>query len=413
MPSSAASAWSVTKSAKTTSTMTATLPACATAWAAATVYANAGMTTSKSSINYTNNWWTQGNDPTTNSGAAGSGQPWTSQGACGAGDPPPPTPPPPPPPPPPPGAFSYSVYKDVGINMNWNTFLMSSQVTGTLSPITSVMPTKLKTITWAFATGECGVESWVGITRDQFKANVAAFVNAGKTYIVSTGGAAGSFTCGTDAGFTNFLDQYYSANLIGVDFDIESGQTQAQIDSLITRVKNAQTNPKYANLRFSFTVAVLGGTTGENLGAVGVKVINSIKAQGLSNYYMNLMVMDYGPATVNNCVLISGSSPAKCDMAASAIQAAKDLHTRHAVPYSKIELTPMIGGNDVIDETFTLADVTTMSNFVKTNGLAGVHFWSFDRDRDCPPGTASSTCNTYGAAGTLGFTNAFISALGL
>jgi chitinase len=46
-----------------------------------------------------------------------------------------------------------------------------------------------------------------------------------------------------------------------------------------------------------------------------------------------------------------------------------------------------------------------------SKGLAGVHFWSFDRDNDCGPGSSSPICNSYGQAGRLGFTQAFISAL--
>ena len=55
--------------------------ACAAAWSSGAVY-TAGNQASESGINYTANWWTQGNDPATNNGGAGSGQPWTSDGAC-------------------------------------------------------------------------------------------------------------------------------------------------------------------------------------------------------------------------------------------------------------------------------------------------------------------------------------------
>ena len=54
---------------------------CATAWSAATVY-TAGGQSSENSVNYQANWWTQGDDPATHNGGAGSGQPWTSLGAC-------------------------------------------------------------------------------------------------------------------------------------------------------------------------------------------------------------------------------------------------------------------------------------------------------------------------------------------
>ncbi|WP_228124707.1 glycosyl hydrolase family 18 protein [Glaciimonas soli] len=403
-------------------TQTTSAPACAAAWTATAIYTS-GNTASENNINYLANWWTQGNDPATNNGVIGTGQPWTSQGSCGSGTvtpppvtpppvtPPPVTPPPvtPPPTTPPAGPFSYSAYKDVGINMNWNTNVASSAVTGTLSPVTSVMPAKLSTLTWAFATGACGSENWGGVTASAFAAaNVQAFVNAGKNYIVSTGGAAGSFTCTTDAGFLSFIKTYYSANMVGVDFDIEAGQSQADINNLVQRVVTAQKT--YPNMRFSFTIATLGGNVSPSLNVYGVNVMSAIKAYGLTNYYVNLMVMDYGSPAGGNCML---NSSGQCDMGASAIQAAKDLNTQYGVPFTQIELTPMIGGNDSASETFTIANVATVSQFVLANKLAGVHFWSFDRDNDCAPGSASSTCNTYGTAGTLGFTNAFISQLGL
>jgi Glycosyl hydrolases family 2, sugar binding domain len=103
----------------------------------------------------------------------------------------------------------------------------------------------------------------------------------------------------------------------------------------------------------------------------------------------------------------------KCDMGQSVVQAAINLHNYHGVPYNRIELTPMIGGNDTQDESFTVGDVTTLANFVKQNGLAGVHYRSLDRDNDCAPGFASPTCNSYGQAGNWGFTNRFIADLGL
>jgi len=120
--------------------------------------------------------------------------------------------------------------------------------------------------------------------------------------------------------------------------------------------------------------------------------------------------MDYGSAIASNCTL---GSNGKCDMGKSAIASATSLHNYWGVPYSQIEVTPMIGGNDATDETFSIADVTTLSNWAKTNKISGIHFWSLDRDKDCAPGYASPICNSYGTAGNWGFTNAFISALGL
>ena len=68
----------------------------------------------------------------------------------------------------------------------------------------------------------------------------------------------------------------------------------------------------------------------------------------------------------------------------------------------------MIGGNDASTETFTLGDADTVSQFTLANGLAGVHYWSYDRDTDCPPGSSSPTCNTYGMSGQYGFLKRFL-----
>jgi chitinase len=195
--------------------------------------------------------------------------------------------------------------------------------------------------------------------------------------------------------------------MLGVDFDIEDGQTQSQIDDLVQDVQAAQT--EYSNMRFSFTVPTLGGNANPALGYEGTLVMNSIEKFKLTSYLINLMTMDYGSASPGNCVVVKG----RCEMGKSAVRAAIDLHKQFGVPYTKIEITPMIGGNDSHGETFRIADVATVSSFVKRERLAGVHFWSFDRDRDCRRGPAQPTCNSYGKAGTLGFTKAFVADLGL
>jgi len=62
----------------------AQVPACAPAWSSGQVY-TAGNGASANGVNYQANWWTQGEDPATHNGGPGTGQPWTSQGACANG----------------------------------------------------------------------------------------------------------------------------------------------------------------------------------------------------------------------------------------------------------------------------------------------------------------------------------------
>ena len=313
------------------------------------------------------------------------------------------------------GGFLFSAYKDVGISMNWNTNVISTSATGSLSPLLSVLPAKMPAVTWAFATGECGQENWAGVAPDAIAAaNVKAFSDAGKDYVVSTGGAAGTFHCATPEGMRTFINRYASKHLLGVDFDIEAGQSAAEIDSLVKQL--AAVEADYPTLRFSFTIATLGSSNGASatapygdLSVSGYNVIQSLAKYPLANYTLNLMVMDYGRPGPGVCVAAAG----RCDMGQSAIQAALNLNTRFGIPFTRIELTPMIGVNDASDELFSLADTDAMVAWARSHQLAGVHFWSLDRDTPCGQATASPTCSSVASVPLWGWANRFAQDLGL
>jgi hypothetical protein len=392
---------------------------CAAAWSSTTVY-TAGDQASEDGINYTANWWTEGNDPATNNGGSGSGEPWTSDGACtggsgssgggggsgsgsGSGT----------------GSVSgllFSPYKDVTINMNWNTYQMQTAVEGSDIPVVgsgslvSDYAPKLPAITLAFATGECGSETWGGVSGTELATeNVPQLEAAGLDYVISTGGADGTFTCDSTAGMESFIATYASPELVGIDFDIEGGQTESDIQDLVAAAAGAQA--EYPKLQFSFTLATLGASDGSygGVNSLGNEVVEAVLGSGLSNYVINLMTMDYGSASSSVCVVVSGS----CEMAQSAIQAVKNLEHTYGIPASKIAVTPMIGLNDSTTETFTIADVDTLTAYAADNGLAGLHFWSLDRDTPCSDDYASPTCNSISSTTPLEYTDRFLSDLGL
>jgi chitinase len=392
--------------------------ACAAAWSSTTVY-TAGDQASENGINYTANWWTEGNDPATNNGGSGSGEPWTSDGACtgggsgsgsgggggsgsGSGT----------------GSVSgllFSPYKDVTINMNWNTYEMQSAVEGSDLPVVgsgslvSEYIPKLPAITLAFASGTCGSETWGGVSGADWAAeNVPQLQAAGLDYVVSTGGEDGTFTCDSTAGMESFIATYASPHLVGIDFDIEGGQTESDIEGLVDSAAGAQS--EYPNLQFSFTLATLGASDGSygGVNSLGNEVVEAVLGSGLKNYVINLMTMDYGSASSSVCVVVSGS----CEMAQSAIQAVENLEHTYGIPASKIAVTPMIGMNDTSSETFTIADVDTLTAYAVGNGLAGLHFWSLDRDTPCADTYASPTCNSVSGTTPLEYTDRFLSDLG-
>ena len=291
----------------------------------------------------------------------------------------------------PPAAFVHGPYKDVTIAFDPQTKLLSTEVLGKRQPVTEVLRPGA-TLTWGFANGECGAETLGGLDASAVAAaNVAAFNRAGIGYIVSTGGEAGVFTCGSDAGMEAFIARYASPRLVGIDFDIEGKQTPEMIDALVQRAVAAQR--KRPHLRFSFTLATQAASDGSraSLNELGQGVLRAIRARGLASYTINLMVMDYGPPVLANCVVANGV----CDMGASAIQAAENLAAAEGVPFGQIALTAMIGVNDVAANDFTPADATRVARYVRERGLAGLHFWALDRDTPCPRPAqgASATCS--------------------
>jgi hypothetical protein len=209
-----------------------------------------------------------------------------------------------------------------------------------------------------------------------------------------------------------FIARYASPDLVGIDFDIEGGQTQSQIQGLVAAAVGAQS--QYPSLQFSFTLATLGASDGSfgGVNSLGNEVVQAVLGSGLKNYAINLMAMDYGSSASSSvCVVVSGS----CEMAQSAIQAVKNLEHTYGIPASKIAVTPMIGLNDASSETFTTADVDTLAAYTASNGLTGLHFWSLDRDTPCPSAQtwASPTCNSVSGTTALEYTNRFLSALGV
>jgi hypothetical protein len=311
----------------------------------------------------------------------------------------------------------FSPYKDITVSFNWDTNVMQTAVTGTTLPFVgsgsfySTVEPNLGAITLAFATGECGGENWGGVTPSEFiSANIGSLSSAGLNYVVSTGGQAGVFTCSSPSAFESFIASYYTPQMVGVDFDIEGGQTQADIQQLVADAAAAQS--EYPNLRFSFTLATLGASDGSfgGVNSLGAEVVQAIQASSpaINHYTINLMTMDYGGTSTANCVVVNGA----CEMGQSAIQAVENLEHTYGIPANHIELTPMIGQNDTQGEITTIADIDTITSYATANGLVGLHFWSLDRDTPCASGSASATCNSIPTSTPLQYTNEFLKDLG-
>ncbi|MES2116993.1 MAG: glycosyl hydrolase, partial [Pseudomonadota bacterium] len=256
--------------------------------------------------------------------------------------------------------FVYSPYKHLAMWNDAATNVITAAPDGVRTPYISgaTSPFGRQALTWAFASGECGDEMW-GTQRGQdvAAANVAAFDGAGIGYLISTGGQGAVFTCASADGMERFIARYDSPHLAGIDFDIEAGQSAQQISALLAAAAAVQA--QRPALRFSLTVPTLAASDGSlrSLNETGVAVLGAARRSGLRDYALNLMVMDYGPASRAACVVRAG----RCQMGLSAVQAARNVHRKYGVPYEQIELTAMIGVNDVQENVFTVADARMLA----------------------------------------------------
>src|SRR5215469_3008953 len=204
---------------------------CAAPWSSTQVY-TAGMMASVNGFNYTANWWTQNQNPTTNNGPSGSGQPWTPPTSCsggGGGPTPTPTPTPPPTPTPtplPPGSKLFAPYNDMSLTVSENL-------------IANVQSAGLKAITLAFlvGNGSCAF-GWGGLggtlptdtepNGTSIKSMVQQLHANGVTVIISFGGANGSIVNGCTSASSLQSNLQGVLNRYGVtmlDFDMEASDT--------------------------------------------------------------------------------------------------------------------------------------------------------------------------------------------
>lgn len=266
------------------------------------------------------------------------------------------------------------------------------------------LPDGLTSISLGFATGSCGQEQWGTIPGPAFAAaNVQPMVARQLRYTISTGGAIGAFSCPTLQGFEQFAQRYDSPLLQGFDFDIEHQQTEADIDALVRVVAEfAQLRPE---LSYRFTLASFAGNdeARQSLNAQGKLVMAAIQKYQFKRAVINLMTMNYGPASAAVCVV--RASDQRCDMAASALQAAQNFHASYQWPYAQIAVTMMLGINDVRDNVFAAREVAPVLRGARAMGLHQVYAWSLDRDRPCAGGKArvAPDCHGLKAPGAGGF----------
>jgi hypothetical protein len=352
---------------------------CAAAWVSTTAYVGGSVvsrTCGSTTSNYTAAFWTQGNDPCTNSGPAGSGDPWGLPTSCsGSG-----------------GGGGGAATPTVAPCTNCTSVVRAapyvdiSLATGS-QVASNVAAAGLPGVTLAFLVDGGCVAVWGGglgnVSSAMFPngTSVQSAINAitasGRKVIISWGGANGSAlsSCGSASSAQAMYQSVYSAypNISGQDFDIEGGVNTTILGQALAGLKSANSGKAV-----SLTLPVL--PTG--LVSAGLSIVNACHSAGLRPDTVNVMAMDYGSANDNGG-----------NMLLSAQQAAQSTRTQTGDP---IGVTPMIGVNDTSTEIFTISNASSFVSWAKGQSYINrLAFWSLSRDNGgCAGQTfASPTCS--------------------
>lgn len=282
--------------------------------------------------------------------------------------------------------INFKPYHDLTLNTRWDSqyqdmepmdLALSSQESG-------VKDYRLAFITDA---GNCtpawGGQTSFGVQTAWGSHLLQKLQGAGIQYDIALGGANGndiSLACSLPQ-LQSVYDQIIKIyKPRGLDFDIENGTAD------VLKIMNALQQIKYSHpeVKISFTLPVMP----EGLTASGEEIVRQAQKANL-DFSVNIMAMDYGPAYPNG-------------MGDYAVLAANNLFNFLKSIYASkndeqiwnmVEVTPMIGVNDVSVEQFTLGDVDILRGFAKQKHLAALSMWSVARDNPCADQWASPTCS--------------------
>lgn len=229
-------------------------------------------------------------------------------------------------------------------------------------------------------------------------AAVGALRAAGAQPRVSFGGAAGpelAQVCPTPAAlaaqYRAVIDAY---GLTNVDFDVEGAAlAPAASDRRWRAIAMLQLAARRAGRPLAVSLTLPVDTTG--LPAPALTALRAALARGVQPSSINLLTMDFGTDFPSRGVGMN-----RYIELAAARTAAQLGNVYPASPparrWALIGVTPMIGINDVANETFTLGDARALAAWARARGVGSTSMWSLTRDRPCPHGTAAAaqaTCS--------------------
>ncbi len=273
------------------------------------------------------------------------------------------------------------------------------------SLVQAVAQTGLQGVRFAFITEGGKTESgkvitglsWGGYPLSFFTTGVQYLQSQGVKVIISLGGEEGVFPGINQGNFYTHLEkiiQTYPG--VGLCFDIEgknvphmlmpnASGTGTNADTFMQAAAKIQQNYQTP---IDITLAVLPtGLTNQ-----GKAIVTAAQNAGLF-FDVNIMAMDYGAAfddkTINGIVVEGVSRDMKNCAVSAATATATFLQTLYPEKtfgecLKQVQITPMIGVNDVTDEKFSLQNAEALTTWAKEHDVI-LSMWALPRDHPATP----------------------------
>ncbi|APJ02572.1 hypothetical protein [Silvanigrella aquatica] len=226
------------------------------------------------------------------------------------------------------------------------------------------------------------------INRKEFNDKINILENENILYKISFGGIDGfnlALECITENDLFNAYFKVYTLyKPTGFDFDLEGNilNNPAAIEKILKAIVIMQNKFPKILISFTFPVKISG------LERKTKDIIKKAKMLKIE-FSVNLMTMNFSPEETGNMTKYIQSSAYNTFKLLSAIYPRKN----KVDIWKQIEITPMIGLNDIKGEVFTLDNAKKLKGFENLVSLGALHFWSLERDKPCNLKKVSPTCS--------------------
>lgn len=205
---------------------------------------------------------------------------------------------------------------------------------------------------------------------------------------ISLGGADGkdlSIGCKTTDDLLNSYEKILNFyHPVGLDFDLEGKflNNKKALDKILNTLELLKN--KNINLKITFTLPIMP----EGFSKQEKYFIKKAKLKNI-NFNINILAMNYSDKLNINMFKYTVKATLNAFKFLKSIYSKK----QESEIWSLIEITPMIGVNDIKTEIFTLDDAKKLNNFAINKKIGGIHYWSLERDKPCKKGKFSKNCS--------------------